>query len=181
VSEAVTIIAVSTTAVLGVGNLVASSLNSSRERRWGSREERATELRAVLEGAGERLTTFMMAIDEAHDEAKHGRMSEERERELMAIRKELALVGNKIGVRRGASAREYRAFEDFWNELDSVITILDEATTTGLVSEQGHAYTKAWKKMLAAENDYLDATAEALQVKGPVPRWRRWLGKGRKG
>jgi hypothetical protein len=175
-SEAVTIIAVSTTAVLGVGNLVASSLNSSRERRWGAREERATELRAVLEEAGARLTALMIGVDEAHDEAKHGRLSEGRKHDLMAIQKELAPVGNKIGVRRGASATEYRTFGDCWKELSALVIVLEEATT-GLDREQEHAYTKAWNKMLAAQDGYLDATAEALQVKGPVPRWRRWLGR----
>lgn len=172
-AEAVTIIAVLTTAVLGVGNLVAAASASSRERRWRAAEERATELRAVLEEGSERLTRLMLAIDDAHGAAGEGSAFEDaRAREMESIQKELAIAGNKIGVRRSSRAIEYTSFGDCWRTMGELIAILEEAPT-GFDGDQERAYARGWDQLRETHHAFLDATAQALGVEATRPWWKR--------
>jgi hypothetical protein len=61
---------VAASALVGVGGLAAAAWGSSRERRWQTREERATELRSVLEEGGKTLTAIFTTLDDANGEVK---------------------------------------------------------------------------------------------------------------
>jgi hypothetical protein len=176
--EAVAIVSVSASAVVAVGGLVATAANSARERRWQSREERATELRAVLEAGGECVSKLMFAVTEGYNEARHGQLSKDREREIEAVEKQAAFESNRIGVRLGPQADEYLTFRDCWLAAGRAGTLLEEADDNGLDREQRGAYTGAWKLVLDAETAYLNATAKTLRWDGKSPpRWKRLLGR----
>jgi hypothetical protein len=160
--------------LVGVGGLVAAAWGSSRERRWQTREERATELRTVLEGAGERLSTLLLAIDEAHREARQKPINNDRHQELLAMQQQLVVAGKRIGVRRGSKSDEYVTFGACFLAMSAIATIVEEAETK-LDREQERAYSSAWTLALTAEEAFLDATAKALALEGPLPRRRKLL------
>lgn len=179
-SEVVTIISVSTTAVLGVGSLVAATWGGSRERRWQSREERAVELRAVLEDGASKLAELMFKIDEAHNEVRRlGRLAPATEVDFEARHQSIVLALSRVGVRRGSRAPEYTTFASYWLAISKLDTLLAEANGEGLDSEQKAAYTSAWTEALAAGNAYLDATANALGPEESLPRRRQVLPRSR--
>jgi hypothetical protein len=170
--EAVTIISVSTTALLGMGSLAVAAFGGSRERRWQTQEERATELRAVLEHAGESLSSLLLTVGDAHDEMSRVPLSKDRQENLRDREKAIVVHTNKIGVRRGSRSPEYTSCRDYWLAISELTTILDEAGDEGLDKEQQSAFSKGWKKALAAEAAYLDAAAKALSGADPVRRGR---------
>jgi hypothetical protein len=131
-SEAVTIISVSTTALLGMGSLAAAALGGSRERRWHTQEERATELRSVLESTGECLTSLLLAVGDAHDETRRVSLTRDRKDELRDREKKIVIHTNMIGVRRGSESPEYTACRECWLAISALTTILDEAGDQGL-------------------------------------------------
>jgi hypothetical protein len=178
VGEAVAIISVSASALVGVGGLVAAAWGSSRERRWQTREERITELRSVLQEGGELVTKLLIAMDEARGEvAAEGQLGVQRIAGLRELEKQLALVCKRVGVRRGSLAPEWATLREAWEAIGMVLTILQEASGEGLDSEQHRAYSTAWTDALAAETAYHDATAKALGWEGSLPRWRTMLAR----
>lgn len=172
--EAVTIISVSTTALLGMGSLAAAALGGSRERRWHTQEERATELRSVLERAGESLTSLLLAVGDAHDETFGVPLSNHLKDALRNREKEIVVHTNRIGVRRGSGSPEYTSCRDCWLAISKLTTILDEAGDEGLDHEQQSAFSRGWKKALAAEAAYLDTAAKALSAEEPARRGTVW-------
>jgi hypothetical protein len=172
--EAVTIISVSTTALLGMGSLAAAAFGGSRERRWQTQEERATELRSILEHAGESLSSLLLAVGDAHDETFGVPLSDDRKDELRDREKEIVVHTNRIGVRRGSRSPEYTCCRDCWRAISKLTTILDEADDEGLDREQQRAFSRGWDEALAAEAAYLDAAAKALSAADPVRRDRVW-------
>jgi hypothetical protein len=173
VGEAVAIISVSASAVVGVSGVVVAAWGGARERRWQSREERATELRAVLEDGGSQFAELMFKADEAHNEVRrHGQLSSDTKDDLEARHKSIVLAMSRVGVRRGPGALEYTTFANYRLTIYKVLTTLAEANGKGLDPEQKAAYTHAWSEALTAEKAYLDATAKALGSEGPLPRWR---------
>lgn len=176
--EAVAIISVSASAIVGVGGLVAAAWGSSRERRWQTREERATELRSVLEEGGERLTQLLITLDQARGEVSSaGQLGAQTQAALRQLETRLVLVSKRIGVRRGSRSPEWLTLQEAWKATGSVLTILQEASGKGLDREQHRAYSGAWTEALAAETAYVDATARALGWEGPLPRWRTGLAR----
>jgi hypothetical protein len=174
VGEAVAIISVSASALVGVGGLAIAAWGGSRERRWQSREERAIELRAVLEDGGSQLAGLLLKVDEAHDEVQRLKLlGPDRKADLEATEKSVVLAISRVGVRRGSRAPEYRTFGSYWLAISKLGTILAEADGEGLDSEQQTAYSRSWTEALAAQDAYLDATANAIGWEEPLPRWRR--------
>jgi len=160
--EAVAIISVSASAVVGVGGLAAAALGSAKERRWQTQEERATELRDVFEAAAGQLTNLQVVIDEAHDETRQSGLNPSRAQMIRTIEQRLVFEGKRIGLRRGSKADDYGAFVTAFQALGSIVVILEEASDAGLDKEQQAAYRKAWEAGIAAEQAFLDATAKVL-------------------
>jgi hypothetical protein len=178
VGEAVAIISVSASALVGVGGLVAAAWGSSRERRWQTREERTTELRSVLQEGGELVTKLLISVDEARGEvATQGQLGMQSVAGLRELEKQLALACNRVGVRRGSLAPEWATLREAWEAIGRVLVILQEASGEGLDSEQHRAYSTAWTEALTAETAYHNATAKALGWEGPLPRWRTALAR----
>jgi hypothetical protein len=178
VDETVAIVSVSASALVGVGGLIAAAWGSSRERRWQTREERATELRSVLEEGGERLTELFVTLDQAHGEVSTaGQLGAQMQAGLRALETRLVLVCKRVGVRRGSRAPEWRTLQEAWEATGRVLTILQEANGEGLDREQHRAYSAAWTEALSAEAAFLDAAAKALGWDGPLPRWRTALSR----
>ena len=179
-SEAVAIISVSASAVVGISGVVAAAWSSSRERRWQSREERAIELRTVLEDGGSLVAELLLLIDEAHDGVgRDGRLGPDSKVALERSEKRMVLAMNRVGVRRGPKAPEYKTLGKYWIAVSEIVTILDEAQGEGLDSEQARAYSTAWDKAIAAETAFHEAAAKALGWEGPLPRWRQLLALSR--
>lgn len=167
VGETVAIVAVSTSAIVGLSGVLAGVWGGSRERRWRSREERAVELRGVLEDGGVRIAELLIAVDEAHGEVRdRGEMSIDRKASLDAMQRGIVLAVARIGLRRGPRAREYATAGDYWKALSQLVTILEEATGDGLDREQAATYSREWDIAIAAEKGYLDAAAETLTADG---------------
>lgn len=162
VSEAVAIISVSASAVVGLGGLLATTFGGTRQRKWESQEERAIELRSVLDDGGQRIAELLLQVDEAHNEVlRDGRLSPERRAGLDSIQRGIALSINRVGLRRGSQAAEYSAMGAYWAAVSRLTVILEEAHD-GLDSEQASTYSQTWTEALAAESAYLDSTARTL-------------------
>lgn len=160
--EAVAIVAVSASAVVTV---VVTVFGGSRERRWQTREERATELRAVLENGSEAYGSAMFVAAEAYKEIEANReLSSERQTELSEAQKRIVIAANHIGVRRGSRSAEYTTFIDCMAKFVAVVNIIYEARRSGLDSERGASYQRAVSEALKAERAYIDAAAELLSV-----------------
>jgi hypothetical protein len=171
VSEVVAIVSVSASAVVGLSGVVVVAWSGSRERRWQSGEERAIEFRAVLEDGGSKVAQLLLSMDEARTEVRNlGQLSPGSKRGIGVTDKSIVLALNRVGVRRGSQAPEYRTLGRYWLAVSELSTILEEADGEGLNSEQQAAYSRAWDKALSAENAYLDATAKALRLNEPLPR-----------
>jgi hypothetical protein len=160
--EAVAIVAVSASAVVTVTVTV---FGGSRERRWQAREERATELRTVLENGSECFGSAMFVAAEAYNEIKaNGKLSSERQAELAEVEKRIVIAGNHIGVRRGSQSSEYATFLDCMTKIVAVVHIIHEADRGGLDSEREASYYRAQSEALKAERAYIDVAAKLLSV-----------------
>ena len=170
--EAVAIISVAASAMVGAGGLIAAAWGSSRERSWRSREERATELRSVLEDAAGQLANLTVLTDEAHDEARRGPVERGHRLALRQVQQRLAVEANRIGIRTGPEAPEYLTFAECFRRKSAVVTILEEAVDRGLDREQHRAYGSAWDIALEAEQGFLRAAADVLSVpRSRAPLW----------
>jgi len=166
--EAVAIVSVAASAVVGVGGLAAAALGASRQRVWRSREERAIELRAVLEGAAERLSDLRFAIGKAHFQVKTtGAIDAALEEGFVPAQERLVMALSRIGVRRGSSSADYTRCDEAAEALSKLLTILYETRDEGLDRERAKAYSAAWEAAEVAEKAFLDAAARTLAWRSP--------------
>jgi hypothetical protein len=166
--EAVAIISVSASAIVGISGVVAAAWGSSRQRRWQSHEERAIELRGVLEDGGAKVAELLIKIDGAHDEVWQLRhLTPDRKKDLELTQKSIVFAIDRIGIRRGSRAPEYKTLGSYWRDVEELVTILEEAKGERLTSDQEAAYERRWDHAIAAQKAYLDATAETLAVDPP--------------
>jgi len=163
--------------LVGIGGLAAAAWGSSRERRWQTREERATELRSVLEEGGKLLTQQFFELEEAKHEVKTaGKIDDQRATALGERNKRLVAVCNGVGMRRGSQAPEYLALKKCWEasgKLERLLYDFGEPAGGARWSE----FSPVWKEALDAERAFFDATADALGWEGPLPRWRTALAR----
>jgi hypothetical protein len=171
--EAVAIISVSASAVVGIGGLVAAAWGSSRERRWQSQEERTKELRGVLDRACEKLTQQLVVLDQAHREfSTSGAANPMTQQLLVETEKQLVLECNRLAVRRGSHTPEYVALGACREAATRVSLLLNEMATGAAPAQRG-AYSTLWDDVLTAEKRFLDVASDALTWEEPAPFWRR--------
>ena len=72
-SDAVAIISVVTSGIVGLGGLASTVWSAGRERTWKSREERTIDLRAMLESVSERFPLAMFAAAHMWEDIAAGR------------------------------------------------------------------------------------------------------------
>jgi hypothetical protein len=173
-SEAVPIISVSASAIVGVGGLAAAAWGSSRERRWQSREERATELRAVLDEAAEAIVEPMFAFQQALEETR-GTHRIAPIWDLGALQKRMVVQEARIGIRLGWQAPEYTTYLECWGALKELVDVLVDASSSDELSDEQRAQgQKAWQKALVEHRAFLAAAASTLAHGSPKrSRFRR--------
>jgi hypothetical protein len=171
--EAVAIVSVAGSTLVGVGGLVAAAWGGSRERRWQTREERITELRSLLEEGSEVLTQTFIVLDESTGEIRSvGELGATNAALLRELEKRLVAVSQKVGVRRGSRAGDYLALRACRDATGRIGWLLSEMQNGGNAAEHA-AYSVLWGKALDAERAFLDASAKTLGWKEAVPPWRR--------
>jgi len=165
VGEAVAIISVSASAVVGIGGLVAAAWGGSRQRRWQSREERTIDLRAAVEGASESFGDAMTLATEAYAGVQRtGKLDDERKPEMAGAWSRVVASGNRVGVRRGTKSAAHRAYADCMAKLFAVMAIVDEAAKARSVEGLEGRWIAAHEAAVAAESAFLDASARLLNA-----------------
>jgi hypothetical protein len=162
VGEAVAIVSVAASALVGVGGLASASWGASRERGWQSREERATELRKLLEDGAAHALELAWTIASARHKIQKGEPDPHLKEELRSLGKQAAHARVPIGVRRGTLAPEYVALGEWISSLSRLIGMVGAAQQDGFDAERLAAFKTEWDKGAAAEVRYMKATAELL-------------------
>jgi hypothetical protein len=174
--EAVAIISVCVSGLVGLGGLASTVWAAARERRWKSREERATEFRTALETGCEVLMQLAWAVADARSKAKRDKLVSgdlqnqidsladdlNRINSLLAddlkridsLARQATIVGAQIAVRSGSTGAEKVTFEAWLKGVSKLIGII--------VRADEDEWREAWAAAAAAEAAYLDATAKTL-------------------
>jgi hypothetical protein len=170
ISDAVAIIAVTTSGIVAIGGIVATAYSASSQRRWQSIEERTTELRTVLDSAAGSLARAMHALVET-ERALHGAVGEDPKAdeayagahewlgEAVAALKELWTATTRIQVRMGSASPVAQAAKDAEFKLDAVGKVLTRNVIRRL---ELPGYAEARAEAEAAERAFYDAAAAVL-------------------
>jgi hypothetical protein len=162
-SEAVAIISVSTSAIVGLAGLGSAVWGASRERRWKSREERTIDLRSVLEEASENFGKAMFACSQAWEEiARKKALSDERKTAVDDGWLGVVGAANRIGVRLGHGSAEHTAYRECMWKVHATRSVVAEAQIDGVNREHESDYLKAHEEAVAVETIYLDIAAKRL-------------------
>ncbi len=158
------IISVAISGVVGIGGLAAAAWGTARERRWRTREERATDLRGALESAAESLLDLAWDIDVVRLKIKRGEgMSSEEKTAVESHARQASVTGRAhIAVRQGANAAEATSLEAWIGKVSTLIGILGEGTNSGWNDQLESRWKDVWAKAVEAEKAYFTATVKAL-------------------
>jgi hypothetical protein len=167
VGEAVAIISVSASALVGVGGLTAAAWASSRERRWRSSEERITELRTVLESAQIVLADMMVAVRKSLQEV-HGSNRIHPSWDTQQLGKGLATEQARIAVRLGWRSPEYAAFGECWIALGTILNTIVDSPVDKLDPDSKKTCEKEFARAVKEEGNFQMACAARLAA----PAWR---------
>jgi hypothetical protein len=162
--EAVAIVSVSASALVGVGGLAAAAWSGSRQRRWQSREERTVNLRAVLDQGSEALLELAWIILDMRTKVERGdpvTATDKQELEELIKRAAVPVQAN-IKVRRGPHAPETVAFSAWIKQMSKLIGLLGNAQSQGFEGEAGAAWEARWAAATEAESAYHTAAAAYL-------------------
>lgn len=173
-ADAVAIIAVSTSGVVGIGGLVSTAYGAAAGRRWRSREERAIELRKVLDAAAVSLARSMHALTET-EAALHGAVSDTEHAdaayasahewlgEVIGAQKELWSATSQVQVRTGSTSPVALAIKAAESKVDAVGKVM---TRNVLRRLELPGYTEARAEAEASERAFYDAAAAELRTIG---------------
>jgi hypothetical protein len=174
ISDAVAIVSVVTSGVVGVGGLLSASLGARWQRRWQSREERVAELRTVLDAGAGHIGAAMQAISQAN-EALRGILFEpdqedqllERARghlaDAMIAQNGIWSTSNQLRLRKGPESPVAVALDNAEHE----VGMLGAVVRRKMVRPDALGYDDAWEKARLAERDFY-AAAE-VELRAAVP------------
>jgi hypothetical protein len=173
-SDAVAIVAVASSGVVGVAGVASGVYGAARERRWRGREERVAELRTVLDDAAQAITAAMQALANAHlaiavpapidrTPAKVANEQIARAHELLdasgAAQRGLWAIANRVRLRTGPNSEVARAL----GETEHAVGLLG-AFVKREVADAAHAsdYGDAWRTAHGAQEAFYAASAREL-------------------
>jgi len=164
VSEAVAIVSVTMSGLVGLGGLASTTWAAKRERLWRSREERTIDLRAALDAGSDSFATAMSVAAQIWEDLAAGRgLSTTRRAELDSAYLAVLSAGNRIGVRRGHSSSEHAAYRECIHAFFVLMGVIAEAHGSGVTPERDAAFIKANEKAVEAETEYLNQAAKLLR------------------
>jgi len=174
-ADAVAIVSVVTSGVVGVAGLSSTVYIARAQRRWQSHEERVADLRQVLDAAGADIAQTVMALGEANWTAEQAfgqfKSDPARRDDLLAQgrgaaqrslvpRGSLRTTCNRLSVRLGARNAIPIALLGVHAKLVALSEVVSEQLETGLDKP---GYEAAWNAVEAAERTFFAAAAKALE------------------
>ena len=174
--DPVAIVSVVGSTLVGLGGLASTTWGQHATRVWQGREERASEMRAVLDAAATQIATAMQSAADAHQ--KLSRLDPERtpqpvgqagldkaaEQLASAIgaERQIWVASNRLRVRTGAEAHVALALKKAEHEVGLLVAIVEREKRDLVTSEDN--YTAAWASAEAAERAFYDAAAKDLNA-----------------
>jgi hypothetical protein len=175
-SDAVAIVAVVSSGVVGLAGILTGVWGARAARRWQGHEERVAELRAVLDTAAGHLGDAMQAIAEANEAVRTASSEPERTHEYldrarvylddaMIAQKGVWSTSNRLRVRRGSDSPVAQALMDAERELGHLGAVVSRRLVTYAIP----GYDEAWAKAQKAEQAFYNAAAADLTVLRKLP------------
>jgi hypothetical protein len=175
ISDAVAIVSVATSGVVGVAGLSSTVYIARAQRRWQSHEERVADLRLILDTAGADIAQTVLALGEANWAAEEAfgdfKSDPARRDDLLsqgrrAVGKSLVPRGslrstcNRLSVRLGGGTPLPIALLEVHSELVVLGRVVSDQLETGLDKPR---YNSAWNEVQRAEKSFYAAAADALK------------------
>jgi hypothetical protein len=169
-ADAVAIVSVLASGVVGLAGVSSTVWIALAQRRWHSSEERAADLRTVLDRTGVDLSDTILALGEAHWAAEQASSKPEAKNELheqgwaaerrsRASRASLRAAVKRVSVRRGAKDPIGLALD----RVNLEIKELAEAVKDDLQGPMDKTrYEAAWNAVEKAELSFYSATEDVL-------------------
>ena len=154
VSTTTEIIAVSSTAVLGVGTLISNAFGAWSRRHWEASEERKVEIRELLDQAGTAVSGALREIDEAWD---NYRDDPDADADVRSKLDTLWHFEDRLAVRLGPDDEIVKQYETAHTSLRSASMLIGERDEVRefnakrkLAYDSQRAYFHATRQLLGA-------------------------------
>jgi hypothetical protein len=170
-SDAVAIVSVVSSGVVGLGGLVTTTWGAARARRWQGREERIAELRTILDAAAAQMSAGTQALADAHDAVcKAGSGSTGHFAELAADHlsgatrslTEMWTLWNRVRVRTGSESTIARTLLEVHRAIGELYVVVRREL--GMVAADDD-YGPKWEVAQNAQGGFFDAAAKELSGK----------------
>jgi hypothetical protein len=173
-ADTVAIVSVVGSTLVGLSGIGAGVYGAWAGRRWQSREERATELRDVLDTAAANIAALMQPIALANvafttiditqatgaDEEKLLQQARTHLQTATAAQRDLWATTNRLRVRKGSES----AVATTLKAAEKEIGLLGAIVQLRLVNPSVRGgYEEAWAKAEAAERAFYDASSAELE------------------